>query len=388
MKLLLPAAAAAAAAASSASATVAPPVATEAAAAMHMMQQHPNLAAQAQAGTDAAQTPSVAPMHNAMQQQQQQQQQAQIPHGGYEPAAAALQPSHQPSQQPPPPPPPPHQQQHRYPPASSPTFSSVSASTVSGAGAGAGAGAGTTSSASAAPAGRLGHVLHTMQQTGFHAWGFVIYRGCSYADDAAWQRFVACMKQEVHNTLLATPRLPPSTTTSTSSLDTSGRQLAPYLEWTVIEDPRLENASKDAVRAHFASWAAARSPRRDGPGADGPFIESHVPRFMYCVYVDQRCLRTLAAFDDWLRLDRNGPMQYLACALVDKNCPPGGEGAAGMPLVDGCDRYYTGWMYAHVGSLPELYNTLGHQRLISGPNNYARPPRIYPGHLYGASVPP
>ncbi|KAM3443537.1 hypothetical protein MY4824_000423 [Beauveria thailandica] len=366
---------------------------------MHMMQ-HPNPAAQAQAGTDAAQTQSVALMHNGMhpqQQQQQQQQQPRIPHGGYEPAAAAaLQPSHQPSQQTPMPQHQHHQQQQhrRYAPASSPTFSSVSSSTVSGAGAGAGASAATSAaSPPAAPVGRLGHVLHTMQQTGFHAWGFVIYRGCSYADDAAWQRFVAYMKQEVHNTLLATPRLPPpttstSTSTSTSLLDTSGRQLAPYLEWTVIEDPRLENASKDAVRAHFASWAAARSPRRDGPGADGPFIESHVPRFMYCVYVDQRCLRTLAAFDDWLRLDRNGPMQYLACALVDKNCPPGGEGAAGMPPVDGCDRYYTGWMYAHVGSLPELYNTLGHQRLISGPNNYARPPRIYPGHLYGASVPP
>ncbi|KAM3556123.1 hypothetical protein MY1884_005223 [Beauveria asiatica] len=371
---------------------------------MHMMQ-HPNPAAQAQAGTDAAQTQSVALMHNGMHQQHQQhqqqhqQQQPRIPHGGYEPAAAAaLQPSHQPSQQTPMPQHQHHQQQHRrYAPASSPTFSSVSSSTVSGAGAGAGASAATSAaSPPAAPVGRLGHVLHTMQQTGLHAWGFVIYRGCSYADDAAWQRFVAYMKQEVHNTLLATPRLPPSTTsttttstsTSTSLLDTSGRQLAPYLEWTVIEDPRLENASKDAVRAHFASWAAARSPRRDGPGADGPFIESHVPRFMYCVYVDQRCLRTLAAFDDWLRLDRNGPMQYLACALVDKNCPPGGEGAAGMPPVDGCDRYYTGWMYAHVGSLPELYNTLGHQRLISGPNNYARPPRIYPGHLYGASVPP
>ncbi|KAM3546857.1 hypothetical protein ARSEF1564_000170 [Beauveria bassiana] len=383
---------------------------------MHMMQ-HPNPAAQVQAGTDAAQTQSVAPMHNGMQQQyQQHQEQPRIPHGGYEPAAAAaaaaaaLQPSHQPTQQTPMPQHQQHQhqQQHRrYAPASSPTFSSVSSSTVSGAGVSAG-GATSAASPSAAPVGRLGHVLHTMQQTGFHAWGFVIYRGCSYADDAAWQRFIAYMKQEVHNTLLATPRLPTASSSSSSSsssttttptatstsatttslLDTSGRQLAPYLEWTVIEDPRLENASKDAVRAHFASWAAARSPRRDGPGADGPFIESHVPRFMYCVYVDQRCLRTLTAFDDWLRLDRNGPMQYLACALVDKNCPPGGEGAAGMPLVDGCDRYYTGWMYAHVGSLPELYNTLGHQRLISGPNNYARPPRIYPGHLYGASVPP
>ncbi|KAJ3495354.1 hypothetical protein NLG97_g3448 [Lecanicillium saksenae] len=109
---------------------------------------------------------------------------------------------------------------------------------------------------------------------------------------------------------------------------------------------------------------------------------------MYCVYVDQRCLRTLAAFDDWLRIDRNGPMQYLACVIIDKNCPEHGEGDAGMIAVDGCERYYTGWMYAHAGSLPELYNTLGHQRLISGPNNYARPPRIYPGHLYGASVPP
>ncbi|OAA79419.1 hypothetical protein LEL_02905 [Akanthomyces lecanii RCEF 1005] len=325
---------------------------------LHMM--HPDLAAQAQAGA-AQQAQGVVPgasMHGT--QQQQQQQPSQIPHGGYH---AALQPSHQPSQQqqqqqqqqqh--------HQHQYRLP---------ILLLRVLG------------HRPPAAPVGRLGHVLHTMQQTGFHAWGFVIYRGCAYADEAAWQRFLMHMRQEVHNALAATPRL------GGGGVDTSGRQLAPYLEWTVVEDPSLEGASKDTVRRHFAAWAAARTPQRDGPGADGPFIESHVPRFMYCVYIDQRCLRTLAAFDDWLRLDRNGPMQYLACIIIDKNCPPHGEGDAGMMPVDGCERYYTGWMYAHVGSLPELYNTLGHQRLISGPNNYARPPRIYPGHLYGASVPP
>ncbi len=351
---------------------------------LHMM--HPDLAAQAQAGA-AQQAQGVVPgasMHGT--QQQQQQQPSQIPHGGYH---AALQPSHQPSQQ--------QQQQQQqqqhhqqyYPSASShapantasPSSSSVSSATV-----GTAQPAAAASSPPAAPVDRLGHVLHTMQQTGFHAWGFVIYRGCAYADEAAWQRFLMHMRQEVHNALAATPRLGGGG--GGGGVDTSGRQLAPYLEWTVVEDPSLEGASKDTVRRHFAAWAAARTPQRDGPGADGPFIESHVPRFMYCVYIDQRCLRTLAAFDDWLRLDRNGPMQYLACTIIDKNCPPHGEGDAGMMPVDGCERYYTGWMYAHVGSLPELYNTLGHQRLISGPNNYARPPRIYPGHLYGASVPP
>ncbi|ATY63547.1 hypothetical protein A9K55_008007 [Cordyceps militaris] len=347
---------------------------------LHMM--HPDLAAQAQAGAP----PPVGQMHDTTQQQQQQQ----GPHGGGGGGGYhALQPSHQPSQQ------------HRYAPASSsPASSSHPAYTTTAVAAAAAhspaasstssATVGTTTAAagspSAAPAGRLGHVLHTMQQTGFHAWGFVIYRGCAYGDEPAWQRFMAHMKREVHSALAATPRLPGAG--SGSSSDMSGRQLAPYLEWTVMEDPSLEGASTETVRRHFAAWAAARGPRRDGPGADGPFIESHVPRFMYCVYIDRRCLRTLAAFDDWLRLDRNGPMQYLACALIDKNCPPHGEGDPGMAPVDGCDRYYTGWMYAHVGSLPELYNTLGHQRLISGPNNYARPPRIYPGHLYGASVPP
>ncbi|OAA64961.1 hypothetical protein ISF_04371 [Cordyceps fumosorosea ARSEF 2679] len=317
------------------------------------------------------------------------------PHGGYQvpvPAAAALQPSHHPSQHQ-------HHHHHHYPPGSTspPQYGGGSSSSHPGhhhnsPSASSSVSSATIASSSAAgggpPAGRLGHVLHTMQQTGFHAWGFVIYRGCAYADEPLWQRYVRHMKQEVHSALAATPRLPGTGAGANATLDTSGRQLAPYLEWTVMEDPSLEGASTETVRRHFAAWAAARHPRRDGPGADGPFIESHVPRFMYCVYVDGRCLRTLAAFDDWLRLDRNGPMQYLACALIDKNCPEGGEGEPGLLPVDGCDRYYTGWMYAHVGALPELYNTLGHQRLISGPNNYARPPRIYPGHLYGASVPP
>lgn len=298
--------------------------------------------------------------------QQNQHQHIAQPQGGYG-HSQALQPSHQPSQHYPQ-----YQQQHRSYATSNKTASPGSSS-----------GATTVvSSPSAAPQGRLGHVLHTMQQTGFHTWGFVIYRGCAYSDEPAWQRFIAHMKQEVQDALSAAPKLPGGS----GAIDASGRQLAPYLQWTLMQDPSLEGASHDAVRRHFAAWAAARTPQRDGPGADGPFIESHVPRFMYCVYIDQRCLRTLAAFDDWLRIDRNGPMQYLACILIDKNCPPEGEGDAGMTPVDGCERYYTGWMYAHVGSLPELYNTLGHQRLISGPNNYARPPRIYPGHLYGASV--
>lgn len=338
-----------------------------------------------------AQQSGGAPAQGMPSQQQQQHLITQPPGGGYAQHQQPLQPSHQPSQ---------HQlhhqlqqQQHHIPPGYAPASSHQGRNTASSpsstGGNNVGGNGGVVSSPPAAPQGRLGHVLHTMQQTGFHSWGFVIYRGCSYGDEATWQRFIAHMKREVHDALGATPKLPPASGGSPGGgggLDLTGRQLAPYLEWTLIEDPSLQGCSKDAIRQHFAAWSAARTPQRDGPGADGPFIESHVPRFMYCVYIDQRCLQTLVAFDDWLRIDRNGPMQYLACIIIDKNCPEQGEGDAGMIPVDGCERYYTGWMYAHVGSLPELYNTLGHQRLISGPNNYARPPRIYPGHLYGASV--
>lgn len=47
------------------------------------------------------------------------------------------------------------------------------------------------------------------------------------------------------------------------------RTIAPYLEWTIIEDSdKLDNATKEPVRELFRTWRDELSVGRDGPGAD------------------------------------------------------------------------------------------------------------------------
>lgn len=42
--------------------------------------------------------------------------------------------------------------------------------------------------------------IKSMINTKFHAWGFVIYR-CTYGDDDAWQRYMKCFEENVHDGL-------------------------------------------------------------------------------------------------------------------------------------------------------------------------------------------
>ena len=62
-------------------------------------------------------------------------------------------------------------------------------------------------------------------------WGFVIYR-CTYGDDARWARFMDILNARVRQ-----------------SLEFEGAlDLMNSLDWTVQEDPTLQDASKDEVR--------------------------------------------------------------------------------------------------------------------------------------------
>lgn len=198
-----------------------------------------------------------------------------------------------------------------------------------------------------------------MQATGTRSWGFVVYRG-AYGDDAAWSRYLAHMKHEVQQAADSSP------SGASSSQQRQQQPASQNLEWTVMDDrQRFENASLEAVRQDFAAWVTIQ-----GGAIDDPSVP---PRFSHCVYVDQKCLDTLVPFEDWIRLDRHGPIQFLACILIDGQVPVDEQAA-----VTG--KGYPGWMYANVGSLPELYETLGQMHLWDPGNDvYCMPPLIYPG---------
>ncbi|RBR15101.1 uncharacterized protein FIESC28_07417 [Fusarium coffeatum] len=69
--------------------------------------------------------------------------------------------------------------------------------------------------------------------------------------------------------------------------------LMPHIEWAIIEDrDTLDNASKQQVREKFSEWTSQRSVERDGPRVEEAF-QYGIPRFRYCIYVDQKCLDTV-----------------------------------------------------------------------------------------------
>ncbi|KAF5021894.1 hypothetical protein F66182_6042 [Fusarium sp. NRRL 66182] len=203
-------------------------------------------------------------------------------------------------------------------------------------------------------------LIRDMQETEFHHWGFVIYR-CAYADQSQWDRYFEFFKAAVEDELEYR---------GLSSL------LMKYCDWTVIHDPAtLDGASKDIVRQRFAAWAAGRSAERDGPGADRPTVEL-MPRFRYCVYVDQGCLDTVDQYYSWVEEGSPRHIRKVVCVILDKDCDHRGRGRGGQESVEGCLRSYTGWMYAIVESIPGVYNRLSYEDL--GEGDYYRPPSVWP----------
>lgn len=220
----------------------------------------------------------------------------------------------------------------------------------------------------------LGNMIRDMQVTGFHRWGFVVYR-CTYSDDATWDRYVQQMNQAIHD-----------------ELEFHGRDLllSKYFEMKVIDDrATLENASKSRVRDHFVQWVEAnQSVDNGGPGTANAFTK-RLPMFNYCLYVDQKCLDTVKTHDEWAENDKTNPSPlpdfikknlkpYVNCVIIQKDCDPEGEGPDGFSNVEGCTKFFPGWMYAEVGTIPTLYDALNTHELADGYLGYQRPPLVYP----------
>ncbi|KAK2026960.1 hypothetical protein LX32DRAFT_641389 [Colletotrichum zoysiae] len=206
-----------------------------------------------------------------------------------------------------------------------------------------------------------GGTAFAMKWSRFHRWGFVIYR-TTYDDDTAWERYLEVLR-------LARLR----------SLVWAGDDLLleQYMDWPVISDKAtLDGASKAEVRKHFKSWCAARSEERDGHGATGSRTK-HLPRFKYCVYVDRKCLDTLARLPANYRETRRQPTDVVAVLIdgaFDERTP--GEDVGWYPDIEGCTERYVGWRYETIEMLAATYDECHNYDL--GHFDYKRPPLISP----------
>ncbi|WYZ42284.1 hypothetical protein EsH8_V_001179 [Colletotrichum jinshuiense] len=210
-----------------------------------------------------------------------------------------------------------------------------------------------------------------MIKTGYHRWGFVVYR-CTYDDDDLWNRYLAQLKKNLYDELVEGRR---------------AELLEQYLDWVVIEDrDNLQNASKADVRKHFNQWVSQHSAEI----ARYP-LAIDLPRFKHCLYVDQKCLDTLEPFqksegDPALQGSRlfKYTREPMVLAIVDRLWTPDRRDGnvtmndRGYPPIEGCDRKYVGWEYANASCMASYYNEL-HGSDLDDYTDYLRPPAISPG---------
>ncbi|KAM0073949.1 hypothetical protein ACKRZS_014819 [Fusarium odoratissimum] len=138
----------------------------------------------------------------------------------------------------------------------------------------------------------------------------------------------------------------------------------------------FNNAPKEQVRDQFSQWVSERSIERDGAGADDP-LAVYLPRYRYCVYLDQKCLDTVDQYAAWVEAGAEGHKRAVVCVMLDEKCEPRGRGRNGFSSIEGCTKEYTGWIYTGVEGIPSLYNSLFHEELEE--QNTPRPPGVMLG---------
>ncbi|KAF6835288.1 hypothetical protein CPLU01_04368 [Colletotrichum plurivorum] len=193
----------------------------------------------------------------------------------------------------------------------------------------------------------------SMIRSGYHRWGFL-----------------AEYKKNLHEELVRYRR---------------AELLENYLDWVVVEGPKLDGATKTEVRRRFRRWVREET-REAGLGPDS------VSRFKYCLYVDQKCLDTLEPFQ---RAGENPYMQDImgkyqrppmVIVVVDRRWRPRRihikEKDRGHPPIEGCDEHYVGWAYMRSFITASLYHDFsGDYEKLEDRESYARPPLLTP---YGA----
>lgn len=112
---------------------------------------------------------------------------------------------------------------------------------------------------------------------------------------------------------------------------------------------------------------------------------SRLPRFTYCLYVDQKCLDTLKAHSKPDPGQGGAPKKSspLVATLIDGDfdeslyvqgglrAPPDERGQS--PAVDGRTCKYVGFQYVNTGGLGDRYDRMHYLRM-DDPMDYIRPP--------------
>lgn len=200
---------------------------------------------------------------------------------------------------------------------------------------------------------------------GHDTWGWVVYR-CTYRSDHDWSEFINKVKA-----------------LSRQFLDQRGatEAIADKQIWTFIDDrERLENANKAVVRRMFNDWVHSPEAAAEQPNARAPIPEVQLPRYLYCMHVDEASLQSL--LDDsrdwhvniinrhWIPEEEESDYED----SEDDEIPDEVRAAKILPEIEGCTEEDVGWMKFSEGILLGRYVALCKSNAWYA--FYARPPQI------------
>lgn len=152
--------------------------------------------------------------------------------------------------------------------------------------------------------------------------------------------------------------------------------------WTFVDDRvRLEKASKRDVRRMFNGWVHSPEAAAEQPNAKVPIPEVQLPRYLYCMHVDEASLRSvLDDSQDWHVniIDRHWIPEEEESSYEDSEDDeiPGHEAREAniCPELQRCTEEDVGWMKFSEGIL------LGRYVALCKSNSwyafYTRPPQI------------
>jgi hypothetical protein len=205
-------------------------------------------------------------------------------------------------------------------------------------------------------------------------WGLVVYR-VSYSDDAAWDRMLSVIRQDIESSLALRRQAQP---------DVCARH-----ELVVMDDAsKFDGAGPDDIREHFESWAVDELQRNwntdrepvatkdeiiSGMTAGSPnyHLSTAGSRFNYCFLVDDICLESLEK------------MSSPVIKLVNRYWAPDSEPDE-LEEDDDDEKYYweggetnndhedVGWMYVNTYEYTDVQNQLLEN--FFWPDYYVRPP--------------
>lgn len=218
-----------------------------------------------------------------------------------------------------------------------------------------------------------GHTIGAMKLSSFLKFGFLIYR-CTYSDDAAWTQLLSLIKREAQEVI--------------KELGPGRDWLGAHLEWRVVEDPTLDGATQEEVKRRFGGWANGVVEEYERTSTDNV---RGLPRFNFCVFVDEKCLASLEkskAVVVLMRAERGIPDWVLKAQAAAFRHPQSGadsedeeeeifedeeeeEEEGDIPLA----AHETTWMYVETQHLLSLYNYLHADSRWE--HSYVRPPGVY-----------